>query len=84
MRRRRMPDPQRGQIVKAFVVLKPGFTGDDALTKTLQNHVKASVAPYKYPRAIDYVTSLPRTQTGKLQRAELRRIIGAGEPEAAS
>ena len=78
------PDPDRGQIVKAFVVLKPGFTGDDALTKTLQNHVKASVAPYKYPRAIDYVTSLPRTQTGKLQRAELRRIIGAGEPEAAS
>ena len=67
------PDDERGQIVKAYVVLKPGFSGDMALTRTLQEYVKAAVAPYKYPRAVDYVTSLPRTETGKLQRFELRR-----------
>jgi 2-aminobenzoate-CoA ligase len=67
------PDDERGQIVKAYVVLKPGFNGDMALTRTLQDYVKAAVAPYKYPRAVDYVTSLPRTETGKLQRFELRR-----------
>ncbi len=67
------PDGERGQIVKAYVVLKPGFVGDMGLTRTLQEYVKAAVAPYKYPRAIDYVTSLPRTETGKLQRFELRR-----------
>lgn len=68
------PDEERGQIVKAYVVLKPGLTGDATLTRTLQDHVKASIAPYKYPRAIAYVTTLPRTQTGKLQRFELRRM----------
>jgi 2-aminobenzoate-CoA ligase len=68
------PDPDRGQIVKAYVILKQGFTGDAALTNTLQDYVKAAVAPYKYPRAIEYVTSLPRTETGKLQRFALRRI----------
>src|SRR3974377_1704996 len=66
------PDPDRGQIVKAYVILKQGFTGDAALTNTLQDYVKAAVAPYKYPRAIEYVTSLPRTETGKLQRFALR------------
>lgn len=76
------PDPERGQIVKAFVVLRPGFVGDAALTRTLQEHVKTSVAPYKYPRAIDYVASLPRTQTGKLQRVELRRFAVADIKEA--
>ena len=68
------PDAERGQIVKAYVVLKQGFAADMALTRTLQEHVKSTVAPYKYPRAIEYVTSLPRTETGKLQRFALRRI----------
>src|ERR1700689_776796 len=67
------PDAERGQIVKAYVVLKEGFSGDAALTRTLQDFVKATVAPYKYPRAIEYVSKLPRTETGKLQRFELRR-----------
>jgi len=68
------PDAERGQIVKAYVVLKQGFAADMALTRALQEYVKSSVAPYKYPRAIEYVTSLPRTETGKLQRFALRRI----------
>jgi 2-aminobenzoate-CoA ligase len=68
------PDPDRGHIVKAYIILRQGFTGDGALTHALQEHVKANVAPYKYPRAIEYVTSLPRTETGKLQRFELRRV----------
>jgi 2-aminobenzoate-CoA ligase len=67
------PDEERGQIVKAYVVLRPGYGGDAAATKMLQDHVKATIAPYKYPRTIEYVTQLPRTQTGKLQRFELRR-----------
>jgi 2-aminobenzoate-CoA ligase len=55
-------------------VLRPGESGDAAMTRALQDHVKATIAPYKYPRAVEYVASLPRTQTGKLQRFELRRI----------
>jgi len=68
------PDEERGQIVKAYVVLRAGYSGDAAATKSLQDHVKATIAPYKYPRTIEYVTQLPRTQTGKLQRFELRRM----------
>jgi 2-aminobenzoate-CoA ligase len=68
------PDEERGQIVKAYVVLRPGHTGDATLTRSLQDYVKANIAPYKYPRAIEYVAQLPRTQTGKLQRFELRRM----------
>ncbi len=68
------PDPERGQIIKAFVVLKPGFTGDAAMTRTLQDFVKAHIAPYKYPRAIAYVDALPRTETGKLQRFRLKAL----------
>jgi len=68
------PHEERGQIVKAYIVLAPSYCADAALTKALQEHVKASIAPYKYPRAIEYVSALPRTQTGKLQRFELRRI----------
>jgi 2-aminobenzoate-CoA ligase len=68
-----VPDEERGQIVKAYVVLRSGSAGGDAMTKQLQDHVKATVAPYKYPRAIEYVTELPKTQTGKLQRFELRK-----------
>jgi len=68
------PDEERGQVVKAYVVLRMGYSGDAATTKLLQEHVKATIAPYKYPRTIEYVSQLPRTQTGKLQRFELRRI----------
>jgi len=68
------PDEERGQIVKAYVVLRAGHNGDAATTKQLQDYVKATIAPYKYPRAVEYVTALPRTQTGKLQRFELRRV----------
>jgi 2-aminobenzoate-CoA ligase len=68
------PDEDRGQIVKAYVVLRPGYAGESTLTKVLQEYVKATIAPYKYPRAIEYVAALPRTQTGKLQRFELRRM----------
>jgi 2-aminobenzoate-CoA ligase len=66
-------DEQRGQIVKAFVVLKGGRSGDDALIKTLQDFVKQTIAPYKYPRAIEFRSELPRTETGKLQRFRLRQ-----------
>jgi 2-aminobenzoate-CoA ligase len=72
------PDEDRGQIVKAYVVLRAGQSGDAAMTKALQDHVKAAVAPYKYPRAVEYVTELPKTQTGKLQRFELRRRAAKG------
>ncbi len=66
-------DEDRGQIVKAYVVLRAGHAADAAMTKLLQDHVKAAIAPYKYPRAIEYIAELPKTQTGKLQRFELRR-----------
>jgi len=66
-------DERRGQIVKAFVVLKPGVAPDEATTRALQDHVKQTIAPYKYPRAIEYLEALPRTETGKLQRAKLRQ-----------
>jgi len=67
------PDEARGQVVKAYVVLQAGLIGDAAMTLALQEHAKATIAPYKYPRAIEYVSDLPRTQTGKLQRFALRR-----------
>jgi 2-aminobenzoate-CoA ligase len=78
------PDEERGQVVKAYIVLRPGQTGDGATTKLLQDYVKATIAPYKYPRAVEYVTTLPRTQTGKLQRFELRRIAEAASQKMAS
>jgi 2-aminobenzoate-CoA ligase len=67
------PDEERGQIVKAFVVLKPGHAAGEALSAELQAFVKREIAPYKYPRAIEYVASLPRTETGKVQRFRLRQ-----------
>jgi 2-aminobenzoate-CoA ligase len=73
------PDEERGQIVKAYVVLRAEHSADAAMTRLLQDYVKATIAPYKYPRAIEYMASLPRTQTGKLQRFELRRLATAGE-----
>jgi 2-aminobenzoate-CoA ligase len=66
-------DEQRGQIVKAFVVLRAGHAADAALVKTLQEFVKQTIAPYKYPRAIEFRSELPRTETGKLQRFRLRQ-----------
>jgi 2-aminobenzoate-CoA ligase len=67
-------DDERGQIVTAFVVPAAGTVVDAALVRQLQDHVKATIAPYKYPRAIAFVAELPKTQTGKLQRFELRRL----------
>jgi 2-aminobenzoate-CoA ligase len=71
------PDEARGMIVKAYVILAPGISADDALTSTLQDHVKREIAPYKYPRAIEYVTALPKTETGKLKRFALRQIAAS-------
>ncbi len=68
-----VPDSERGQIVTAYVVLKAGVNGDAACVKRLQDHVKAVIAPYKYPRAVKFVDALPKTQTGKIQRFKLRQ-----------
>ncbi|MEP7344876.1 MAG: AMP-binding protein [Gemmatimonadaceae bacterium] len=67
-----VPDPQRGQIVRAYVVLRTGVDADDATVKLLQDWVKSQLAPYKYPRSIKFLPTLPRTATGKLQRFRLR------------
>ncbi len=66
------PDPIRGQVVKATVVLAAGYEASDALTKELQNHVKHVTAPYKYPRIVEYVDELPKTLGGKIKRAQIR------------
>jgi 2-aminobenzoate-CoA ligase len=66
------PDEERGTIVKAYVVLKPGFAKGAPMAAALQEHVKQAIAPYKYPRSIEFVDALPRTETGKLQRFKLR------------
>ena len=67
------PDETRGEVVKAFVVLAPRYTGSEALEKTLQEHVKQATAPYKYPRKIEFVESLPKTVSGKIRRIDLRK-----------
>ncbi len=69
-----VPDEVRGQIVKAYVVLRPGRTPGEAMAGELQQFVKDTVAPYKYPRAIEFIDALPRTQTGKLQRFRLHEL----------
>jgi 2-aminobenzoate-CoA ligase len=69
-----VPDDDRGQVVKAYIVLNPSHKASDALTKELQDFVKARIAPYKYPRSIVYTDKMPRTETGKLQRFKLRQI----------
>ncbi len=69
-----VPDDERGQIVKAFVVLRAGGEPGPALAKELQDFVKQTVAPYKYPRAVQFCNELPRTETGKLQRFRLREL----------
>ena len=66
------PDPVRGEIVKAFVVLRAGHAPGEELVRALQEHVKRVTAPYKYPRAIEFVESLPKTVSGKIRRVELR------------
>ena len=67
-----IPDADRGQIVQAHVVLADGVAADDDTAKRLQDHVKATIAPYKYPRSVKFTTALPKTQTGKIQRFQLR------------
>ena len=75
-----VPDEHRGQLVKAFVVPSAAVTPSNALAKALQDFVKSQLAPYKYPRAIEFVTTLPRTPTGKVQRFRLRSALTFHEP----
>ena len=67
-----VPDPIRGQIVKATVVLKKGYKPSEQLKKDLQNHVKRITAPYKYPRIVEFVDELPKTTSGKIRRVDIR------------
>jgi acyl-coenzyme A synthetase/AMP-(fatty) acid ligase len=68
------PDATRGEVVKAFIILAPGYAADDAMVRELQAHVKKVTAPYKYPRKIAFVDSLPKTISGKIRRVELRSL----------
>ena len=68
------PDPVRGDIVKAFVILAPDYVPSDELIGSLQEHVRTATAPYKYPRAVEFVTELPKTVSGKIRRVELREM----------
>jgi 2-aminobenzoate-CoA ligase len=70
-------DPERGTIVKAFVVLRDPAGAGETVVRELQEFVKGEIAPYKYPRAVEFVSELPRTETGKLQRFKLREGSGA-------
>jgi 2-aminobenzoate-CoA ligase len=72
------PDSERGMIVKAYCVLRAGHEASPELVKQLQDHVKTHLAPYKYPREIEFMTQLPRTETGKLQRFRLRQMAQQG------
>ena len=69
-------DAARGTVVKAFVVVRPGVEADEALARSVQDHVKKEIAPYKYPRAVEFVAVLPRTESGKVQRYRLRTPAG--------
>jgi acetyl-CoA synthetase len=73
-----VPDPDRGQVIKASVILAKGYTASDALKKELQDHVKHVTAPYKYPRIVEFVDTLPKTISGKIRRVEIRE--GDSEP----
>ncbi len=66
------PDPVRGQVVKATIVLNKNFVPSEELKKEIQNHVKEVTAPYKYPRIIEFVAELPKTHSGKIRRVEIR------------
>ena len=68
-----VPDPKRGQVVKATIVLAKGYVPSDELVKELQNHVKRTTAPYKYPRIVEFVDELPKTISGKIRRVEIRK-----------
>ncbi len=70
-----LPDEARGQLVTAYVVLAPGVVGDDTLVKDLQEFAKQRIAPYKYPRSVEFIEALPRTSTGKVQRFRLRERL---------
>jgi 2-aminobenzoate-CoA ligase len=72
------PDPTKGHVPKAFVVLKKGFAADDRLAAELQEHVRHELAAYKYPRKIAFIEALPKTETGKIRRVELRQREEAG------
>jgi len=74
------PDEERGEVVRALVVLRDGVAGDPELARALQDHVKATTAPYKYPRRVEFVDSLPKTASGKIQRTLLRRRPPAPAP----
>ena len=67
-----VPDPIRGQVVKATIVLAAGYTASDELKKEIQNYVKQNTAPYKYPRVVEFVPELPKTISGKIRRVEIR------------
>src|SRR5262249_41171589 len=66
------PDPVRGTVVKAFVVLRAGLNPSPSLAAAIQEHVKRTIAPYKYPRKLEFVAALPKTPSGKIKRGELR------------
>jgi 2-aminobenzoate-CoA ligase len=68
------PDEDRGSIVKAYIVLAPGVVADDHEVRALQNFVKSVIAPYKYPRAIEFIDELPKTPTGKVSRKALKDL----------
>jgi 2-aminobenzoate-CoA ligase len=69
------PDPERGSIVCAFVVLREGVVGSDEVARSIQTHVKGELAPYKYPREVHFVDGLPRNASGKLQHFRLRDAV---------
>ena len=75
------PDPERTEIVCAFVLLAPGHSPSTALTRAIQEHTKKVTAPYKYPREVRYVTELPKTVSGKIRRTELREWLRTQCPE---
>ena len=69
---RGVPDARWGEVGRAYVVLAPGFTGDAALIEALQQHVRGRLAPYEYPKEVEFIDALPMTTTGKVQRRVLR------------
>ena len=68
------PDEMRGEVVKAFVILAPGYVPSEELAKSLQDYVRNTTAPYKYPRLVEFVSELPKTVSGKIRRVELRQM----------
>jgi len=78
------PSEERGMIVEAHIVLNKGHVASDDMTTTLQEHVKSSIAPYKYPRSVVYSNNLPKTATGKIQRFRLKSTMRNGTQNAMS